>query len=78
MEKESKYRVVAHKFIGYDGDGEATYEIRFNKSLEHTGRFKGIEDGLNSYYKKEISSDVVDGFKNLWYLLVRWLKFKLL
>ena len=30
-----------------------TYEITFNKSLEHTGRFTGIEDGLNAYCKKE-------------------------
>ena len=49
---EKKYSVVASKFIGRLGEGDNeifTYEITFNRSLEHTGKFKGIEDGLNSY-----------------------------
>ena len=78
MKKASEYSVIAHKFLGYGETGSATYEITFNKSLEHTGRFKGIEDGLNTYCKKEISSNVVDNFNNLWYSLVKWVKFKLL
>ena len=51
--KEDLYSVIMHKFIGYGENGSATYEITFNKSLEHTGRIKGIEDGLNDYCKKE-------------------------
>lgn len=49
---EKKYSVVASRFIGKLGEGDNeifTYEITFNRSLEHTGKFKGIEDGLNSY-----------------------------
>lgn len=74
MEKNKKYRVVMHKFIGYSETGSATYEITFNKSLEHTGRFSGIEDGLNAYCKKERRTDITDNFKRLWYSLVRWVK----
>ena len=59
-----------HKFIGYSETGSATYEITFNK-LEHTGRFQGIEDGLNAYCK-ERRTDVIDNLKSLWYSLVRW------
>lgn len=46
-----------HKFIGYSETGSATYEITFNKSLEHTGRFCGIEDGLNAYVENERKQD---------------------
>jgi hypothetical protein len=60
MEKESKYSVVAHKFLGYGETGSATYEITFNKSLEHTGRFKAIEDGLNSYYSKDSDQAIIN------------------
>lgn len=52
-----KYRITSTKFIGYnaygDGSGSYTYEISFNRSLEHTGKYKGIEDGLNKYDKIE-------------------------
>ena len=48
-----------HKFIGCDETGLATYEITFNKSLEHTDRFKGIEDGLNAYRKNELKPDIL-------------------
>lgn len=51
--EDKEYCVIMSKFKGYSEDGSATYEITFNKSLEHTGRFKGIEDGLNGYVKKE-------------------------
>jgi len=37
------YSILSSKFIG-----DNTYEIKFNKSLEHTGRFKDIENGLNN------------------------------
>ena len=69
---EEKYSVVMHKFIGCSETGLATYEITFNKSLEHTGRFKGIEDGLNAYCKKERRTDIIDNFKRLLYSLVQW------
>jgi hypothetical protein len=49
MKKEEGYKVRSHMFKGtseYDGKILGyTYEITFNKSLEHTGRFSGIEDG---------------------------------
>lgn len=54
MENIEKYRIVMTKFLGYGSDGSATYEITFNKSLEHTLRFKAIEDGLNAYVENEI------------------------
>lgn len=60
-----KYEVVMHKFLGYDPDGSATYEIKFNQSLEHTGRFSGIEDGLNNYVRKEIRKEAAGSFSNL-------------
>jgi hypothetical protein len=74
MKKNKEYRVVTHKFIDYSETGSATYEITFNKPLEHTGMFKGIEDGLNAYCKKERRTDITDNLKRLWYSLVRWVK----
>lgn len=78
MKKEEPYRVTASMFNGtseYDGKILGyKYEITFNKSLEHTGRFKGIEDGLNAYVKKERRTDIGDSLKRLWYSLVRWVK----
>lgn len=74
MKKEKEYRVVMHKFIGYGPNDSATYEITFNKSLEHTGRFTGIADGLNAYCKKERRTDVWDNFKRLWHSFIRWIK----
>ena len=56
---EEKYSVVMHKFIGYSETGLATYEITFNKSLEHTGRFKEIEAGLNACCKNELKTDIL-------------------
>ena len=78
MKKEEGYKVRSHMFKGAkELNGEIigyTYEITFNKSLEHTGRFSGIEDGLNAYCKKECRTDITDNFKRLWYSLVRWVK----
>jgi hypothetical protein len=78
MKKEEPYRVSSHMFKGtneYEGKIIGyTYEITFNKSLEHTGRFDGIEDGLNKYCKKELKTNVKDNFKRLWYSLLRWFK----
>lgn len=73
MAKEEKYRVVMHKFIGYNETGSATYEITFNKSLEHTGRFSGIEDGLNSYVENERKEDFKRSIQNVWKSFKRWL-----
>lgn len=75
MKKEKEYKVEMTKFIGYnEKTGSATYEITFNKSLEHTGRFSGIEDGLNAYCKKERRTDISDNFKRLLASIVRWAK----
>ena len=77
-EKKEGYKVRSHRFKGtseYDGKILGyTYEITFNKSLEHTGRFKGIEDGLNAYCKKELRTNIADSLKVFWYSLVRWVK----
>ena len=72
--QDKEYRIVMCRFIGYSETGAATYEITFNKSLEHTGRFIGIENGLNAYCKKERRTDITDSFKSLWYSLVRWVR----
>lgn len=68
--KNEKYKIVMSKFIGYGSTGSATYEITFNKSLEHTGRFTGIEDGLNAYCKKERRKEIVEILKHLLCLLL--------
>lgn len=55
MSKELKpYKVLSHKFKGKDGSGRYVYEITLNQSLVHTGRHKGIEQGLDEYRRKEI------------------------
>lgn len=78
MKEEKKYKVRSHKFVGCSKYNEEifgyTYEITFNKSLEHTGRFTGIEDGLNAYVKNEYKTDIRDNFKRLWYSIIRWAK----
>ena len=70
MKAEKQYRVVSSKFNGFTEGGLYTYEITFNKSLGHIGRFKGIEDGLNSYCKKELRTDIIDNVKRLWHSLI--------
>lgn len=73
--EEKEYRVVMHKFIGYNEQtGSATYEITFNKSLEHTGRFIGIENGLNAYCKKERRTDILDSVKHLFHSIIIWIR----
>ena len=69
-----KYKVIASKFIGYNDSGSATYEITFNQSLEHTGRFQGIEKGLDDYCKKELRTSVIDNFKMFCKSLFIWIK----
>lgn len=75
--KNEKYIIYSHKFIGSIKDDEYesyTYEITFNKSLEHTGRFTGIEEGLNNYVKNETKQEFKNSFGNVWRSFIRWLK----
>lgn len=59
--KQEKYRICSHTFKGRTdytlSDGKPasfyTYEITFNKSLEHTLKIQAIADGLNRYDKKD-------------------------
>ena len=55
---KEKYRVISHTFLGEKKDSEGKvygykYEITFNKSLIHTGKHDGIEEGLNRYTRQE-------------------------
>ena len=52
-EKLEPYRIIATTFLGRSETGNYTYEIVFNQSIVHTGRFTGIENGLNEYREKE-------------------------
>ncbi len=76
MKKEDKYKVESHTFKGVEEfNGKVigyTYEITFNKSLEHTGRIKGIEDGLNNYVKKERS--LIEVIKDTLRNFVDWIR----
>lgn len=74
--KNEPYRVCSSKFIGrneFEGYESYTYELTFNKSLEHTGRFTGIEEGLNAYVKREAKEDFKNSFVNVWRSFVRWI-----
>ena len=74
--KNEPYKVTCSKFIGrneYDGYESYTYELTFNRSLEHTGKYVGIEQGLNAYDKKEAKEDFKKSFGNVWHTFVRWL-----
>ena len=73
MKKEENYKVLCHTFKG-SGDYGYTYEITFNKSLEHTGRMRGIEKGLDAYVKKEIKKEFTDSFGQLFYSFINWMK----
>jgi hypothetical protein len=70
--KKVGYKVLMTKFICDYPDGSATYEITFNKSLEHTGRFDGIERGLDSYVKREKIENIVNLSKVG--LFIYWIK----
>ena len=74
MKKEKKqklepYRIVMTRFIG--DKTHFTYEITFNKSLVHTGKYSEIEKALNSYDKKEpfkiFFEQIKSAFNSLWY-----------
>jgi hypothetical protein len=47
-----KTRIVMHKFIGEDNNGNFTYEISFNKSLIHTSRMDAMCRGLDKFDKR--------------------------
>lgn len=68
-QKVEPYRIVMTRFIG--DDTHFTYEITFNKSLVHTGKYSAIEKALNSYDKKEPFKNALDHakgvFVSLWY-----------
>lgn len=69
-EKPERYRIVSSRFIDSD-ENLFTYEITFNKSLVHTGKFSGIEKGLNKYDKTEpfvtAFGHIKGFFSSLWY-----------
>ena len=77
---EEKYRIVSMTFKGTESfEGKVygyKYEITFNKSLNHTGRLDGIEDGLNRYVKKEAANSFMSSFSNVWVSFICWLKTK--
>lgn len=76
--KDDGFLVIGSVFKGVrELDGKIygyTYELTFNKSLEHTGRFKGIENGLNEYVKKEEREDFIDTFKSLGHSFIKFIK----
>lgn len=53
--KPPGYSIQMTKFIEKWRDGYV-YEITFNRSLEHTHRYQGIEKGLDMYEKYENST----------------------
>jgi len=77
-----EYRVTSHTFLGSEShtlsDGKVyesyEYKITFNQSLVHTGRMKGIEDGLNAYVKKEAKRNLIESITDFWYCFVVYLK----
>jgi len=52
-EKLKPFKIVATTFLG-ESNGNYTYEIVFNQSMVHTGRFTGIEKGLDKYREDEL------------------------
>ena len=48
------YKITSTKFLGKTDTGNYSYEITFNQSIVHTGRFTGIEQGLDKYRENEI------------------------
>lgn len=67
MKKTEPYRIIMHKFIGRSGSGGYTYEITFNRSLVHTGKFSGIAEGLNRYEKRERIENISESLSDLWW-----------
>ena len=73
MGKQEGYKIRMTKFLGSDEYGY-TYEIKFNKSLEHTGRYEGIEQGLDAYVKREAKEEVANSFKRLMASIIYFFK----
>jgi hypothetical protein len=69
--KTDEYRVIASEFKGTSQSGSFIYELTFNRSLEHTGKFKGIEDGLNEYDRKERIQEIKSTLSRLRYLIFK-------
>lgn len=71
MKKQVKYQVVSSTFLGTVTHSNETqsykYEITLNRSLQHTGKFSGIEYGLNRYEKREpwieMGSSLISAFR---------------
>ena len=66
--KTEKYRLTSSIFKGSNEFG-FTYELTFNKSLQHTGKFSAIEKGLNNYDKMEPLRCFYGGLKQIGYAL---------
>lgn len=47
--KTEKMKIRSHRFICYDTKNGYTYEITFNKSLEHTCRMDAMCKGLDRF-----------------------------
>ena len=76
--KQEPYKVTSSTFKGtcrFNGEVIGyTYEITFNKSLVHTGRFEGIENGLNAYEKRERVADILESGKSFLVSIWVWIK----
>lgn len=75
MKKVEPYSVISSTFKGSDKRENYelfTYEITFNRSLGHTGKFTGIADGLNEYERKERRENVGESLADFWYCLKKW------
>lgn len=58
--KTDDYKITSHMFVGTECVGDKvygyTYQVTFNKSLEHTGRIDAMADGVNARVKQERQS----------------------
>lgn len=66
--KMSKYRIRTAEFKGYDDDGCANYLLKFNQSLQHTGRYNHIERGLNTPKLDEAKEEAKELLSDLSYV----------
>ena len=55
-QKLKPYKIISSKFLG-QASGLYTYELTFNQSMEHTGRWRGVEEGLDRYRGNEIKEE---------------------
>ncbi|RYC69608.1 hypothetical protein [Spirosoma sordidisoli] len=77
MNPEEEFRIRSTKFVRRevydDGSKCYTYEISFNRSLEHTGRYNIMEDALNKSLKEEARKDLWFAVVRLYYSIKRYL-----